>query len=172
MNQHLSYWLMPSAAYRHKLQQVIFDFSERQNAPVFEPHVTIYCGPGDETECQKLLEDAVKEYLPMTLNVTKAAHTPIYTKTLFIEFEQHEALIKLNEYIKQRSGPPANYQLNPHLSLLYDKIDIERQKLLTSEINLPWRQVEFDSISVISTPAEIQSADEIAAWRHVASVSL
>jgi putative hydrolase of the HAD superfamily len=163
---------MPSPPFFNHFQGLINKFADRYSSPIFEPHVTIYFGSGDEKNCNRLLNKSLEGFAPITLKVNKVGFSSIYIKTLFIEFAQNPALTKLSERLRTLSKTPTNYSLKPHLSLVYNKMNIKEQQTLADEIKLEWNLIGFDWVKAISTPADIQSENDIASWKYIASLKL
>ena len=68
MTGKVAYWQLPAAETRAAFATVIAELAERFNAPVFEPHVTLYSGPVlSENEAAKSLDIARQGRGPLCL---------------------------------------------------------------------------------------------------------
>jgi hypothetical protein len=85
-----------------------------------------------------------------------------------VQFESDARLTRLTENFRRASVSPSDYQLNPHLSLIYKAMDEETKGRLTHSITMPFSEVTFDTVKAIISPAEIKSREEVEAWRVVA----
>src|SRR5438874_13769237 len=84
----LAYWLIPSADCKRSFEQTIRSLAAECDAPVFEPHVTIYAGAGGGVDSPgRILEEAVRDagsvVAPMSLCVERVGFSEKFTKTLF-----------------------------------------------------------------------------------------
>src|SRR5687768_8102119 len=118
MGERVSYWLIPAEADKERLQQVICELAARFNGPVFEPHVTIYSGSVEKpNEAARILQTISNDF-PTVLPTYGVAHSEQFTKTLFIELSADPLLERLSEELKGIASRD-DYELRPHLSLLY-----------------------------------------------------
>ena len=81
----IAYWLIPSEAAHRFFQRIINDLARRYDAPVFEPHVTIYVEADHVDAASRALARAVHECTRITLNPTRIDQSEQFTKTLFVE---------------------------------------------------------------------------------------
>jgi hypothetical protein len=88
-----------------------------------------------------------------------------FTKTFFVQFAPHPKLTLLSEDLRRASASPSDYELNPHLSLIYKEMDDETKRGLVASVTLPFDEVIFDTVKAILGPAEIKSRKEVEAWR-------
>ncbi|MEQ8958929.1 MAG: cyclic phosphodiesterase-like protein [Coleofasciculus sp. C2-GNP5-27] len=166
MNTKISFWLIPSAAYRPFFQEIINSLAQAHDVPRFEPHVTIYSEnyTADESVDQ-LIEAAVKNVPGFMLDIDQISYTDLYTKTLFVQFHPSAILTQISETLRRNSANPSNYVLNPHLSLIYQHLDQAIQKKLATELVIPYTQVFFDEVRAISTPEPVRSREDVEKWQ-------
>jgi len=172
MERRISLWLMPSTEYFELLQERIRALAKECNAQVFEPHVTVWSGLGIEVTCRNLIERAISGVGIITLQVEKIDFSPEFFKTLFIVFRSNSVLSRLSERFRTLWEKPSAYELKPHLSLIYKHMSRNEQQRLALGIELPWRQIEFDRIRAMSTPADDQAAMDVTSWRSIFSANL
>ena len=172
MGKHISYWLIPSEPFFTQLQDLIKSLAKKYNSPVFEPHVTVYSGPGNEKNCNRIIDKATSGIKPISLEILKVDHSPIYIKTLFIEFQLDATISELSNHLRNTSEEPSDYILKPHLSLIYNNMENKEKQTLTSDIDMTWNKISFNWLKAISTPSDVQSKEDIALWRDLASVEL
>jgi 2'-5' RNA ligase len=172
MEKHISYWLMPSEPFFTQLQDLINSLAEKCNSPVFAPHVTVYSGPGHEKNCNRILDKAVSGIGPISLDIRGVRHSPVYTKTLFVEFQPDPTLSDLSNRLRHYSEEPSGYILKPHLSLLYKHSSDQERQALASEINMLWNKITCNWMKAVSTSSDIQSKEDIAQWRDLYSVEV
>jgi hypothetical protein len=104
--------------------------------------------------------------------VEKFDFSPEFFKTLFVASKNNSVLSRLSERFRAFSGKPSAFELNPHLSLIYKHMARNEQQRLASGIELPWRQIEFDWIKAMSTPADDQVKRDVTGWRAIFSAKL
>jgi 2'-5' RNA ligase len=167
----IAYWLVPTEPARSFLQGVINDLARRYNAPVFEPHMTIYVGLG-RLEAEEVIVKAISGCQLVQANVLKVCQSGEFIKTLFVRFAMDGKLQQLNEMIRDAAQDSSDYQLNPHLSLLYKKMSILARRELAHSIKVPFSEVTFESIKAVRCVSPTQSRADVEAWSVVAAKSL
>jgi 2'-5' RNA ligase len=168
----IAYWLLPAGPERSFFQQLINDLAQRYCAPVFEPHLTIHVGTNCADMAEKALVNASYHCKPVTLKTLQIGHSSEFIKTLFVEFPMTAQLRQLIQTICVATEDPCDYQLNPHLSLLYKKISNHERPQLTRSIEVPFAEVKFDSLKAIQCISPTESHADVEAWCAVAEKSL
>jgi len=164
----LAYWLIPAEPARSHFRSLIQDLARRFDAPVFEPHVTLYVTePGNENPAD-VLKETLRNIKPPSLSIAAINYSDEFTKTLFVEFRPDESLDRLNGKLRAGSASQPEYQLNPHLSLIYKTMSPETKVPLAKSLRLPFDEVRFDSAKAVISPAKIESRADVEAWRVVA----
>jgi hypothetical protein len=162
-----SYWLLPAAPEGAALQAQIASLAARYDAVAFEPHVTLYTGPSDDVEVAATLDFLRRSFRPLTLVPFVVAQSPRLTKTLYIRLELTSELAALAAAIKGKARQPSTSVLDdPHISLLYQRIDEAERARLAAEIALPAR-FAGGGIAVIETEIPIDNLEQIRNWRFV-----
>jgi 2'-5' RNA ligase len=164
----VSFWLIPSEEDRGFFQKIIDTLSLEYDAPSFTPHVTIYSGEyaPDESPAE-LIEKVTQEVQPFSLKVDKLLYTDEFTKTLFVQFKSSEILSKISQNLQSSSKNSSNFELNPHLSLIYKQMSEETKKNLTTSLTLPKSEVFFDEVRAISTPERVQKREDVESWKVI-----
>jgi hypothetical protein len=168
----IAYWLIPGEPAYSCFEGIINDLARRCDAPVFEPHVTIYVGADHADLAANALEFVARECTRMTLNPTRIDQSEEFTKTLFVEFAMTAKLRQLNELIRNATHDSSRYELKPHLSLLYKSIATETRRDLASSIKVPLSVVTFGAIKAVRCISPTSSRADVEAWRIVAAASL
>lgn len=162
-----SYWLLPAKPAAAALQAQIASLAAQYDAVAFEPHVTLYTGPSDDGEVAATLDFLRESFRPLTLVPFVVAQSSRLTKTLYIRLELTSELAALAAMIKGRARQPSNSLLDdPHVSLLYQRIDEAERVRLAAQIALP-ALFAGDGIAVIETEIPIEDLDQIRRWRFV-----
>ncbi len=163
---------MPAEPARSFFASVIADIAERFEAPLFEPHVTIYAGGQRDENTDEVLSRVLDETGPIRLLIRGILCSTQFTKTVFVQFQPHPALSQLCRALQQASASPDEYQLNPHLSLIYKKMTCSAKTDLAASVRLPFTDVIFDSAKAIISPARVESPEDVEAWRVAAAQTL
>ena len=171
-NETLTYWLIPAEPARAYFQSVIRDLARRFDAPVFEPHVTLYGTDAVGDDPAKVLAAALANVKPYRLSIAGIDFSAKFTKTLFVQFRPDAGLTELSQKLRAASLSQRDYELNPHLSLIYKTMPAETKIEIKEALRLPFEEVRFDSVKAILTPAKIESREDVERWRVVASECL
>ena len=169
---NVSYWLIPAEPWRRRLSEVIEDLAHRFAAPVFMPHLTLYAGPlATNDRVVEAVAQAARDFPVIELRATGIARSAQFTKTLFIEFELSAEIARLSDRLKSEGAQPAEYALEPHVSLLYANLDEETGNTLGRAIDIP-ATMSFDRLGAILAPGETRTRADVEAWRLVADARL
>lgn len=114
-----SFWLLPTETERATYQDLIAQLAQTYNGPVFVPHITIYSGAFDpDTSPERILSQNQTRFSSYTLQVDCLRYTELFTKSFFIQFNPSQPLEAFSDTLRAQALPPADYKLDPHLSLL------------------------------------------------------
>ena len=168
----IAYWLIPSQPARSFFQRVINDLARRCDAPVFEPHVTIHVGADRADEAKSALGNAARECKLIGLTPLGIDQSDEFIKTLFVQFAMNVELSKINDIIRQAANNSSQYELKPHLSLLYKNLAGATRRELAASIDVPFSEVTFDAIKAVRCVSPTKSGADVEAWHVVAAASL
>jgi 2'-5' RNA ligase len=163
----IAYWLIPAEPAHRFFQDLINDLARRYDAPVFEPHVTIYVGANRIDAPETVLSKVAQDCKPIVLQALKAGHSDEFIKTLFVEFGLNTKLRQLNQVIRSAAQDSSDYDLKPHLSLLYKRMSVQTRRRLARSIEVPFSQVVFDSLKAVRCISPTQSCADVEVWRVV-----
>jgi hypothetical protein len=168
----IAYWLIPSGPAHSFLQQVISDLATEYDAPIFEPHVTVYVGADDCEAAARALEAAERKCKVTALTPLEIDESDEFTKTLFVEFPMGEELRYIKGVIRQAANDPSEYELRPHLSLLYKNLAASTRVELAASIKVPFSEIFFDSVQAIRCISPTQTGADVKAWELIGSRTL
>lgn len=173
MSERVSYWLVPAEEDEEDLACIIVELAGWSwDAPTFDPHVTLYSGQLDSRgDVPRVLKSATRGIGDVTLHSTGIAHSDQFTKTLFIEFAGNAVLSQLSRAFKDLSAQPEEYELKPHLSLLYAKLSAESREHFAKTTVVPSR-VRFNRVRAIASNGPTRTPEDVSAWRVIAEVRL
>jgi hypothetical protein len=167
----IAYWLIPADPTRSFLERTIVDLARRYNAAVFEPHMTIHVG-SDRADAKEVIAKAVSRCRPVKAKVLNVCQSGEFTKTLFVQFALDRKLQQVNEMIRDAAQSSSDYQLKPHLSVLYTEMPALARHQLAHSIKLPFSEVTFESIKAIRCASPTRTRADVEAWRVVATKAL
>ena len=168
----IAYWLIPSEPAHSVFQQIVNDLARRYNAPVFEPHVTVHVGADQADAAEKALGPVARECKLIGLTTLGIGQSDEFIKTLFVQFAMSAELRKMNDIIRESANDSSQYELKPHLSLLYKNLAAVTRRELAASINIPFSAVTFDAIKAVRCVSPTESNTDVEAWRVVAAASL
>lgn len=168
----IAYWLIPSEPAHSFFQEIINDLARQYDAPVFEPHLTIHVGADRAAAAENALGDAARERKLIELAPLGIDQSGEFIKTLFVQFAMSVELRKIGDIIRETANDSLQYELNPHLSLLYKKMEAAARCELAASINVPFSEVTFDAIKAVRCVSPTQSRENVQAWRVVGAQAL
>ena len=157
----IALWLVPAEPWRAKFTSVISELAERWDAPIFEPHLTLYVAATAEVA----LFDRIPMTEPIELKATGIKCSEKFTKALFLQFAPRAELQELRAAVARVLGEEDAAEFDPHLSLIYKSMSAETKEDLARNLKLPFERVVFDGMRAVSTPAKIESAAAVEEWR-------
>jgi 2'-5' RNA ligase len=168
----IAYWLIPSERAYTFFQQIINDLARRYDAPVFEPHMTVHVGADQAGAAEKALGEAARECKPIGLTPLGIDQSDEFIKTLFVQFAMSAELRQINDMIREAANDSSQYELKPHLSLLYKNLAVATRRELAASINVPLSEVTFDAIKAVRCLSPTKSGADVEAWHVVAGATL
>ena len=142
----VTYWLCPGEPEHDHFARLIGDLAARFDAPTFEPHVTIHTTTAERENPARVLAKIVDGRRPYRLSVRGLDYSDEYTKTLFVQLSPDTDLAQLSEDLRRASVSPSDYQLNPHVSLLYKKWTKKRYAASLLRLSCPLPRSIFSSL--------------------------
>ncbi len=150
---------MPVGRLHEKLDNLISQISEKYHSPVFKPHVTLLgSAAGDKDSIILETSKLASSIEPYDINLTNVGCLDEYFRSLFIEVEKTDEVIRANLEAKRLFGNDEGSVYFPHLSLMYGKFSIEIKKEIISEIedrfNFTFRADSIHLYDTSGTPEE------------------
>jgi hypothetical protein len=168
----IAYWLIPAEPARSFFQRLINELAQKYDAPVFEPHVTVFVGGNRIGAAQKALSRVALEAKPTNMKILGIDQSDEFIKTLFVQFAPNRRLRRINETIRDAAKDSSRYDLKPHLSLLYKMMPAAIRRNLAASIGMPYSNISFDAVKTVRciSPTEIRA--DVEAWRVLVSAKL
>ena len=83
----MAYWLLPAEQERTFFASMMAELASRFDAPLFEPHLTVYASRKGDENPEKVLSGALAGCEPFRLSVRDIQCSDEFTKTVFVQFE-------------------------------------------------------------------------------------
>ena len=168
----IAYWLIPSEPAHSFFQRVINDLARRYDAPAFEPHVTIHVGADRADAAKHALGDAARQCKLMGLTPLGLDQSDEFIKTLFVQFAMNAELQQINGIIRQAANDLSQYEVRPHLSLLYKNLAAASRRELAASISGPLSDVSFDTIKAVRCVSPTQRRADVESWQTLVTNNL
>jgi hypothetical protein len=167
LNERISYWLIPAEPERTLFGKIIDRLADRFDAPKFEPHVTLYSGPGIQTaHVERLLAQASAGISEVILRSSGIGYSAEFTRTLFVRYALDETAAKLSNSLKELSPDPEVYRFEPHLSLIYSHLPTDLKELLAHQTEIP-PLTRFKAIQAVMTGPVTRTNRDVETWRVI-----
>jgi hypothetical protein len=181
----LAVWLLPSETDAPRWQATIDDLAHRHGSPPFAAHVTVHVG-SCAAGCDPVpaLQAAAARARAITLEAAATDASANYFKTLFVPLpgpaEGRALLERLRRqlviaWLASGSGTPATepviaamlaaYKLEPHLSLLYARIDPAARAALARAHDTAGSAIHFDRLAFVKPGPGHDDLAEVDGWQ-------
>jgi len=113
-------WISPPEELHEKYSHVIETLAREYDTPVFEPHVTLLGGVGDDYD--KVEEKSLmlaEELDPFRIKFDSYGYTDAFFRCLFLKAENAPDLMNANIAARKVFGIEDETPVMPHLSLIY-----------------------------------------------------
>jgi len=168
----IAYWLIPSESAHNFFQAIINDLARRYDAPVFEPHVTIYVGADRAEAPEEALGNAARLSKCTGLTPIGIDQSNEFIKTLFVRFAMSAELRRINDFIRDAANDSMPYELKPHLSLLYKNLAVASRRQLAASISVPSSEITFDTIKAVRCVSHTESRVDVESWQTLVTNKL
>lgn len=167
-----SLWIVPNRINYHYFEKIINDLSYQFNAPNFQPHVTVYTGICTEKEnLKEVILRSISMYQNITLNIKGIGCSNNFFRSLYVDFGIDPILLTINKSISERMKYKEHYELQPHLSLMYNNMTMRKKLLVKKNIKLQEKYVTFDSIRVVVPGNLTKGWTDVAKWKTIVNMT-
>ena len=164
MDNRWSIWLCPDPSEDSSIQPLVDDYCSRFNSPSFSSHITLFGRVDADPETTfSFLSDCVSGLGLISLNMLGVKTGSPPWKTLYLQVDKTESLVRLQKEINQYLNVYRHYEFDPHLSLAYGNLEIDESKL--ENISFP-ESITFSSVALMETP------DDINEWKSIFQADL
>ncbi len=154
-------WLLPKEDDSKYLSHIIEKLSKKYKAPQFQPHITVY-GVIDTSLSiiEKAVKDSVVGLTEFKVKKKSLHYSDNIWKSLYINLDYNTQLDKINNLLTAKLSQYGNYDFEPHISLIYKKMDNDEKLKIIGELDI---KNEF----IINALTIIQYADDVSMWKSV-----
>ena len=161
----IAFWLMPAPDEQAFFRSLIDLLALRFDAPRFEPHVTLFGSRDVDPARATAALGKLARVPPINLDIKRIDFSDKFTKTLFVQFRDSAEAAALTEAVREATGSKSDYELNPHLSLLYKDLPKSEKVEIAGSLELPFDEVVFDRVQVITGRAGTSTRQDVEAWQ-------
>lgn len=172
-----SFWLIPENSQKKLLEKIIIDLSNKYKSYPFIPHVTFYHFENNQNQKEiiNLLEENFANANKISVEFEKLDYSNIFTKTLYCQMKTNNQLQNLYQKAKKIFLKYGDYQLNPHLSLIYKnnmKID-DKEKEIKKIMPLIPKKINFNKLAlIIREKRSIKKEKDVLEWKEILNINL
>lgn len=153
----ISIWIIFSDKDEQSLREQIDDLSQRHSGPKFLPHITLYGSLEIEIKRLAVITDrCFSKTKKFTVHTAGIGQTDNIWKTIFINITTDSQLMELYEFLTTELGQFQNYDFNPHVSLIYRKMPVEKRLLIAQEINFA-PHYEITGVALVETSDDVDN---------------
>ncbi len=162
-----SLWLTFSEEDSAVVSAYIKSLGNKNNAPVFFPHCTLYSPiQGPPGIIEKKLSNNMDGIKRFCLNAIRVNQSHLIWKTVFIELEMSPPLLSLNRLAEKLFLNPVNpYVFNPHISLIYKKMNHGKREEIIANLT-PKKQYHCTGLQLVRTDLPIRE------WKTIFKMEL
>ena len=159
MTGDYSVWLQldPASSEYLELKELIDEYSQRyEDAPVFEPHITLLGGLSDNQSTINETAGAIaQKYQPLEVSFPRVHCSTTRFQCVFLLVEPILELLSLHEDAVEMFRTGGGMYV-PHLSLIYSDMELGERLKLTKEIDSrsPPDSARLNSIAVVETTSD------------------
>ncbi|MEK6731956.1 MAG: hypothetical protein AABY34_07270 [Pseudomonadota bacterium] len=167
-------WLKPNPVYYDYLSHIMLGLSHRFHSPVFEPHLTLFYGAIRNREAlQFLFDQQLNNFSPIVLEVAGIFAENEFFKTLFINFKENAFLNKLFAFVSRSLDSEVQYQLSPHLSLLYADMPLTEKMNLSRQTKIELSEIQFDQLELVKIPElhHVKNWSSVKIWNFKSTIN-
>lgn len=108
----------------------------------------------------------------MTISTEGLGSEETLTRALYVNLGSSGRLARLHKDLHDNVSLPSDYQLDPHLSLLYQDVSFPVREKLTQEIKFVAQELRFDELWAVAIPAALKTADDLEGWQMLLACRL
>jgi 2'-5' RNA ligase len=159
-----SIWAEPVEKDAKYLSRIIDSLGKKYDSPTFCPHITLYGKIRNESVAKSAI-DICRMMKKFAVKTTDLAFSDYLWKTVFINAEKSQKILYVHDAIRKAVPQHPKYEFNPHISLIYKKLDDCEKQAIIDSLKVKQR-FTFDKITVIA------SSNDVKKWKVLDRVVL
>ena len=180
----LSFWLLPSREEREALQTIICQLAQQYESVKFCPHLTLFTISMDqvlaahlggdhllgsdrllmEIDWETYFRPGISSIQPLSLVVQNIYSGSEFSKTVFIRLNSTPTLLDTITHLRRtasKAAPVCSPVIDPHISLIYQTLDVETKDAIARSIDLPQAIFHFNEIQIRQAPSRFESSTDV-----------
>lgn len=159
-------WIVPPQPVFDELDQIIKDLSNKNESPVFMPHLTVLGGIDRElSDIQKAVETVTKDTEKLNLSLGSISFSTTYFQSVLVRVDSTAQLMQLNLDIKKLLDIENNVFMT-HMSLMYGNHDMKTREKIVAKIKL--QNVSFIANEIVIIPEKPEPSE----WEPIMTIFL
>lgn len=154
-----SIWVEPTAKDAKYLIQIICKLAKKYDSPTFNPHITVYSGVQNVSTAKSAVRNCVN-MKKFTVEATDLEFSDNLWKTVFINVKENQELKQIHNTIKKDIPLNPKYEFNPHISLIYKKLDDSQKQGIIDDLKIK-SKLTFDKITVVISSKNVEKWEVI-----------
>ncbi len=154
-----SIWVEPTEKDAKYLLQIICRLGKKYDSPTFNPHITVYSGVKSISSAKSAVKNC-KNMRKFAVNSTDLEFSDSLWKTVFINVEKNQKLKQIHAVIRKSIRQSPEYALNPHISLIYKKMDASEKQVIIDDLKIK-QKFTFDKITIIASSKNVEKWDVV-----------
>jgi len=152
-------WLLFITRDKRYLEKIIRNLCKSYEAPEFQPHITIYGLLNAKIGVLKgAVVESIAELKPFTVKTAELSYSDDIWKSIFVNVEFNQNLRLIYTRLNRKLGKYSYYELIPHVSLIYKKMDESDKKKIIDSIKMK-KELGIDKIAIL------EFSEEITKWK-------
>ncbi|MGC8479537.1 MAG: hypothetical protein ACP5M9_02620 [Candidatus Micrarchaeia archaeon] len=160
-----SIWLIPDKDSSKKITPIISGLSLKYSSLIFEPHITLLKKIPFKNDLPELFKKFFSNENDFYLKSNGIGVDTDFFKCIFLKIEKTKEL----DLLRKRTEKFLKFEevhYNPHLSLLYSNIPMEKRVEEASNLSLNIDKIHISKVKLYKTTGKIYD------WQEIASISL
>lgn len=171
-DQAVSYWLMPCPQAQLRFEALSQQAGRGLHGSTLPLHITLY---SDRLDHEDKIIDCLSQVAmgrgPILLTPSAIEAGSLFTTSLIVRFAASGELKSWFTQLRERSLKQLDYQLNPHLSLIYSSEPDSCRQAVAEELPLPAPAL-FNRVRAVMHPLTISTAADIRACTSLQEFTL
>jgi hypothetical protein len=163
IDELVSVWLVPDGVTTETFRAVIDTLATSEEAPRFDPHVTLAVGRVPAGTIEDELRPVLAGHRPLTVAAGPTGHSGDLFRSLFLTLPAQPFVPLRQEVAARLSGQ--DHHVAPHLSLLYKRLAASRRVELCGAHDYRDRPITFDAVVVVRPGPGHLDLSDIDSWR-------